>query len=128
MNGGVALQPHQRPGPGRGGLSKVASPAWAVGEPRVSGLLVADDDGPGPAGLGSGVWLSRPSDENMPAPGDDAELLDTVSGLESVDDGDGGGLGLVALPDLEGAPAPVDQQADDDLGVDSLLLASHPPS
>ena len=35
-----------------GASSRVASPAWAVGEPRASGLLVASDDGPGPAGLG----------------------------------------------------------------------------
>ena len=31
-----------------GASSRVASPAWVVGEPRVSGLLVASDDGPGP--------------------------------------------------------------------------------
>lgn len=30
-----------------------------AGEPGVSGVLVAGDDGPGPAGLGGGVWLSR---------------------------------------------------------------------
>jgi len=31
-------------------------------------------------------------------------------------------------PDLEGEPAPVDQQADDDLGSAPARLSSHPPS
>ena len=31
-------------------------------------------------------------------------------------------------PDLEGEPAPVDQQAHDDLGSAPARLASHPPS
>ena len=67
----------------------------------------------------------------MPAPGDHHELLDTVSGLEGLHHGDDrGGLSLVALPaiDLQGETAPVDQQSDDDLGVDPPLLGvTHPP-
>ena len=69
--------------------------------------------------------------ESMPAPGDHHELLDTVSGLEGLRDGDDrGGLSPVALPaaDLERKTAPVDQQSDDDLGVDPPLLGvTHPP-
>ena len=56
--------------------------------------------------------------ESMPAPGDHHELLDTVSGLERLHDGnDRGGLSLVPLPaaDLERETGPVDQQSDDDL-------------
>ena len=61
----------------------------------------------------------------------DDELLNTVGGLEGLHHGDDrGGLGPVALPapDLEGETAAVDQQADDDLGVDPPLLGvTHPP-
>ena len=48
-----------------------------------------------------------------------------MGGLEGLHHGDDrGGLGPVALPapDLEGETAAVDQQADDDLGVDPPLL------
>ena len=48
-----------------------------------------------------------------------------MGGLEGLHDGDDrGGLGLVALPAayLEGEAGPVDQQADDDLGIDPTLL------
>ena len=69
--------------------------------------------------------------ESMPAPGDHHELGDTVSGLDGLHHGDDrGGLSLVALPaiDLQGETAPVDQQSDDDLGVDPPLLGvTHPP-
>jgi len=67
----------------------------------------------------------------MPAPVDDDELLDTVSGLEGLHHRDDrGGLSLVPLPaaDLEGETTAVDQQADDDLGIDPPLLGvTHPP-
>ena len=56
---------------------------------------------------------------------DDDELLDTVSGLEGLHDGnDRGGLSLVALPaaDLERETMTVNQQAHDDLRVDPPLL------
>ena len=69
--------------------------------------------------------------ESMPAPGDHHELGDAVSGLEGLHHGDDrGGLSPVALPaaDLERKTAPVDQQSDDDLGVDPPLLGvTHPP-
>ena len=62
---------------------------------------------------------------------DDDEVLDAVGGLECLHHGDDrGGLGLVPLPaaDLQGEAGPVDQQPDDDLGVDaSLLGVTHPP-
>ena len=66
----------------------------------------------------------------MPAPGDHHEVLDAVSGLEGLHDGDDrGGLSLVALPaaDLEGETMAVDQQADDDLGVDPTLFGVADP-
>ena len=67
----------------------------------------------------------------MPAPGDSDELSDTVGGLEGLHHGDDrGGLSLVPLPaaDLERKTSPVDQQPDDDLGVDPPLLeVTHPP-
>lgn len=69
-------------------------------------------------------WMSssvvRLAAESMPAPGDDDELGDAVSGLEGLHHaGDRGGLGPVALPapDSQGEPASVDQRPDDDLGV-----------
>ena len=69
--------------------------------------------------------------ESMPAPVDDDELLNTVSLLEGLHDGDdGGGLGLVSFPapDSQGETTAVDQQADDDLGIDPPLLGvTHPP-
>ena len=61
----------------------------------------------------------------MPASATTGELLDAVGGLEGLHDGDDrGGLGLVALPAayLEGEAGPVDQQADDDPGIDPTLL------
>ena len=61
---------------------------------------------------------------------DHHELLDAVGGLECLHDGnDRGGLGLVALPaaDLERKTGPVDQQADDDLGVDPPLFGVADP-
>ena len=63
--------------------------------------------------------------ESMPASATTGELLDAVGGLEGLHDGDDrGGLGLVALPAayLEGEAGPVDQQADDDPGIDPTLL------
>ena len=92
-----------------------------------------------------GTGLSGPNDELQPrliqglevgrrehaAPGDHHELLDAVSGLEDLHDGDDrGGLSLVPLPaaDLERKTSPVDQQAHDDLRVDPPLLGvTHPP-
>ena len=54
-----------------------------------------------------------------------------MSLLEGLHDGDdGGGLGLVPFPapDSQGEAVAVDQQADDDLGVDPPLLGvTHPP-
>ena len=54
-----------------------------------------------------------------------------MSGLEGLHDGDdGGGLSLVPFPaaDSQGETTAVDQQADDDLGVDPPLLGvTHPP-
>ena len=50
-----------------------------------------------------------------------------MSGLEGLHDGDdGGGLGLVALPapDSQTETTAVDQQADDDLGIDPSLLGA----
>ena len=62
---------------------------------------------------------------------DDDEVLDAVGGLEGLRDGDDrGGLSLVALPaaDLERKTMTVDQQPDDDLGVDPPVLGiTHPP-
>ena len=62
---------------------------------------------------------------------DDDEVLDAVGGLEGLHDGDDrGGLSLVPLPaaDLERKTTAVDQQADDDLGIDPTLLGvTHPP-
>ena len=66
----------------------------------------------------------------MPAPVDDDELLDTVSGLEGLHHRDDrGGLGLVSLPapDSQGEAVSVDQQADDDLGVDPPLFGVADP-
>ena len=63
--------------------------------------------------------------ESMPAPVDDDELFDTVSGLEGLHHRDDrGGLSLVPLPaaDLERKTTAVDQQPDDDLGVDPPLF------
>ena len=63
--------------------------------------------------------------------GDDDELLNAVSGLEGLHDRDDrGGLGLVPFPapDSQGETTAVDQQADDDLGVDPPVLGvTHPP-
>ena len=54
-----------------------------------------------------------------------------MGGLEGLHDGDDrGGLSLVSLPaaDLEGEAVAVDQQADDDLGVDPPLFGvANPP-
>ena len=61
----------------------------------------------------------------MPASATTGELLDAVGGLEGLHDGDDrGGLGPAPLPAacLEGEAGPVDQQADDDLGIDPTLL------
>ena len=48
----VALEPHQRPGPGRGGLVQGGVTGAGGDKTRASGLLLAGDDGPGPALLG----------------------------------------------------------------------------
>jgi len=61
----------------------------------------------------------------MPAPGDYDQGLDLGGLVELFNDTDNrGGLSLVALPaaDLEREAGPVDQQPDDDLGVDPSLL------
>ena len=53
-----------------------------------------------------------------------------MTSLEGLHDGDDrGGLGLVSLPaaDLEGETTAVDQQADDDLGVDPPLFGVADP-
>jgi len=67
----------------------------------------------------------------MPAPVDDDEVLDAVGGLEGLHDGDDrGGLSLVPFPapDSQRKTTAVDQQADDDLGIDPPLLGvTHPP-
>ena len=68
--------------------------------------------------------------ESMPAPVDDDEVLDAVGGLEGLHHRDDrGGLSLVSLPaaDLEGETMAVDQQADDDLGVDPTLFGVADP-
>ena len=60
-----------------------------------------------------------------PGVGDHHQGLDAVPGLERADDREQGeGLGLVALEaaDLEGEPAPVDQEADHDLRVHPAFL------
>ena len=64
---------------------------------------------------------ARLAAESMPAPGDHHELGGAVGGLEGLRDGDDrGGLSLISFPaaDLERKTMTVDQQADDDLGVD----------
>ena len=76
---------------------------------------------------------ARLAAESMPAPGDDDELGDAVSGLEGLHHGDErGGLGPITFPApyLEGEPALVDQQPDDDLEVDPTPDApwSNPPA
>ena len=62
---------------------------------------------------------------------DDDEVLDAVGGLEGLRDGDDrGGLSLISFPapDSQGETTAVDQQADDDLGVDPPVLEiTHPP-
>ena len=62
---------------------------------------------------------------------DDDEVLDAVGGLEGLRDGDDrGGLSLISFPapDSQRETTAVDQQADDDLGVDPPLLGvTHPP-
>ena len=54
-----------------------------------------------------------------------------MGGLEGLHDGDDrGGLSLVPFPapDSQGETTAVDQQADDDLGIDPTLLGvTHPP-
>ena len=69
--------------------------------------------------------------ESMPAPGDHHEIGDAVGGLEGLHDGDDrGGLSLISFPapDSQGETTAVDQQADDDLGVDPPVLGiTHPP-
>ena len=63
--------------------------------------------------------------DSMPAPGDYDQGLD-LGGLAELfnDTDDRGGLGPVALPatDSQGEAGPVDQQPDDDLGVDPSLF------
>jgi hypothetical protein len=57
--------------------------------------------------------------------GDDDKVVQPMAFLEALDDRDqGGGLGLVALEaaDLQREPGPVDQEPDDDLGVDPAFL------
>ena len=69
--------------------------------------------------------------ESMPAPGDDDELINTVSGLEGLHDGDDrGGLGLVPFPapDSQGETTAVDQQADDGPGGQPAGPWSNPPA
>ena len=49
--GDVALEPHQRPGPGDGGLIKDLIALTDGDKTRVLGTLLAGDDGPGAVGL-----------------------------------------------------------------------------
>ena len=100
-------------------------------------LGAPDPRGRGPAGP-QAMNRSRASSravrlaaESMPAPGDHHKLLDAVGGLEGLRDGDDrGGLSLISFPapDSQGETTAVDQQADDDLGVDPPVLGiTHPP-
>ena len=57
--GDVALEPHQRPGPGQGRLIEDLIALMGGDEPRSLGTLLAGDDGPGPVGL-SGQGPSVP--------------------------------------------------------------------
>ena len=94
--------------------------------PRGPGGAGSDDEPQ--ARLVQGLEIGRGEHAGV---GDDDELLDLVGPLEGLHDGDDrGGLGPIALPapDSQGEAAPVDQQADDDLGVDPPLLGvAHPP-
>jgi hypothetical protein len=79
------------------------------------------DDEPQP-GFVQGFQVRRGQHASV---GDDDEVAEAVPGLESLDDRqDRQGLGLVALEaaDLQREPVPVDQQPDDDLGVDPAFL------
>ena len=58
--GDVALEPHQRPGPGDGGLIKDLIALMDGDKTRALGTLLTGDDGPGPVGL-SGQGLAVPS-------------------------------------------------------------------
>ena len=68
--------------------------------------------------------------ESMPAPGDDHELLDTMSGLQGLHhEDDRGGLSPVALESTRFSgerTMTVNQQAHDDLGSNPPLLTSNP--
>ena len=68
--------------------------------------------------------------ESMPAPSDDHELLDAMSGLQGLHHGDDrGGLSPVALESTRFSgerTMTVNQQAHDDLGSNPPLLASNP--
>ena len=68
--------------------------------------------------------------ESMPAPGDDHELLDTMSGLQGIHhEDDRGGLSPVALESTQFSgerTMTVNQQAHDDLGSNPPLLTSNP--
>ena len=100
-----------------------ASPSqwkWASKSPGGADLAGTDDE-PQP-GVVQGRQVGGREHAGV---SDDDEVLDAVGGLEGLHDGDDrGGLGLVPFPaaDLEGEAGPVDQQADDDLGVDPPLF------
>ena len=58
--GDVALETHQGPGPGDGGLIKDLIALMDGDKTRALGTLLTGDDGPGPVGL-SGQGLAVPS-------------------------------------------------------------------
>ena len=127
----VPLAP--RASPGGDGVNELAVGEGVTGPVEV-GLEVAW--GPGSAGPDDEPQLRLIQGREIGGRehagiGDDDELLNTVGGLECLHDGDDrGGLGLTSFPapDSQGETTAVDQQADDDLGIDPPLLGvTHPP-
>ena len=123
--GDVALEPHQRPGPGQGRLIEDLIAFMGGDEPGALGTLLAGDDGPGPVGLG-GQGLSVPGGALLgvgphcpPRPRVSVRVPDGLTTLADVPlalRAPPGGDGVNELPISEGVTGPVESGPQGRLG------------